>query len=183
METRRHNIHCQCQACQSCKGRQRAAKAQAAQQRAAAGQAAAGPEAPRPVQSTRPPAIGRSYLSAYIKDFKLAPAPQGAVVPLEQQRGEGGCVLAHGVMISPEDGFYMLLWEFGVAHAQGRADLRLGINQMGTTLSPGLKTGYDSGQQVTWLNKGDKLSLQLVGEDGQPELHGSAAQLTVLRMG
>jgi len=158
--------------------------AQAQQQRAAAklaaNQAAA---APPPAQSARKPALGRNYLSAYAKDFRLTPTAQGTVVPLERQRGEGGCAFKHGVATIPEDGFYMLLWELGLICAQGCADLRLGINQMGTVLSHAPKPGYDSGQQVTWLNKGDQIGLQLAGEGEQPEMHGSDAQLTILRMG
>jgi len=138
-----------------------------------------------PVKASAP---GRCYLAAYAKDFKLAPAPQGAAIPLESTRAEGGLTLRRGAVGIPADGYYMLLWEVGIARALGAPGLRLGINQAGTLLNGALEPGYDSGQQVTWLSEGDQLSLQILGspeekDNVKPEVHGSSAQLTVLRMG
>jgi len=147
---------------------------------------AAMPEAP-PIppasQSVKASAFGRCYLSGYVKDFKMAPTPQGTPIPLEPQRAEGGFALKHGVLSIPADGYYMLLWEIGITRAQEGHSLRLGINQAGTALNHALKPGYDSGQQVTWLGEGDQLSLQIIGAAEQEEIHGSSAQLTALRMG
>ena len=198
METRCQNINCQCQNCQSCRGRnravlsaQRTAAAQArstpapssstAKSTASSGNAAA-PVSTQP-RSVKVSAFGRSYLSAYARDFSLKPEPQGATVPLEQQRVEGGYSFRRGVIILPEDGYYMLMWELGATHAQGKINLRLGVNQSGTMLNEAIVPGYDSGQQVTWLNKGDQISLQLLSEAEKPEFHANQALLTVLRMG
>jgi len=177
---RSHNINCQCQ---SCRGRSRIAVAAKRTTAAAAAPRAVPEPAAPPPKKEKAPAFTRSFLSAFAADFKCSLSEKGTVIPLEQQHGEGGYALKCGVATVPEDGFYMLLWELGVNSAQGTADLRLGINDAGTLLSEALAPGYDSGQQVTWLCKGDQLSLQLVGEGDQPELHGNSARLTVLRMG
>ena len=188
MNLSRHNINCQCQ---SCRSRSRAAavaqRKPAAKTAVAASKPAESPKAaaePAPQQkSVKAAAFERSYLSAFVADIICKPSEEGAVIPLQQQRTEGGYTLKRGAVAVPEDGFYMLLWEIGLIHAQGGADLRLGINQTGTVLSQALQPGYDSGQQVTWLCQGDQLSLQLVGAGDQSEIHGNCARLTVLRMG
>ena len=185
MNLSRHNINCQCQ---NCRGRGRVAVATRRPEPAPAKTATTPPKneaapEPAPPKRTKAPPPARSFLSAFAADFKRCPSEKGAVIPLEQQHGEGGYALKRGVATIPEDGFYMLLWELGVIRAEGVADLRLGINQEGTVLSEDIAPGYDSGQQVTWLCRGDELSLQLVGEGEQPEIHGNCARLTVLRMG
>ena len=190
-----HNINCQCQ---SCRGRSRTATARA---RTATAQPKTEPppkkeaqlkaeptpkKEPAPKAEAPPkkaPAFTRGYLSAYVAQIECAPVAAGTVIPLEKQRAEGGFALKRGVAAVPEDGFYMLLWELGVTKADGAADLRLGINDDGTVLSEALRPGFDSGQQVTWLSKGDKLSLQLIGEGEQQDIEVNSARLTVLRMG
>jgi len=186
MELRRHNINCQCHTCQGC-ARQRAAvpPPQPRSSRTATSTATATKAKPSKKVTApppAPPAAGRSYLCAFAGEFKLQPAKNGAAVPLVRQQGEGGYGFKRGVITIPADGFYMLLWELGVEQASCHADLRLGINQTGTVLSEALAPGYDSGQQITWLCRGDQISLQFVG-DGGHEVHTTQAQLTVLRMG
>ena len=155
------------------------------QQRSAPRPQQAKTQAAAPIQAAqeKPPAFGRCYLSAYAKDFTVTPSVQGTALPLEMQRTEGSYELRQGIVSIPADGYYMLLWETGITAAEGCAGLRIGINDAGMPINTGLRPGYDSGQQVTWLAEGDKLSIQVTGEAGLPEVQGSSAQLTVLRMG
>jgi len=124
----------------------------------------------------------RSYQSAFAKIFKVRASAKGTVIPLEKQHSEGSYAFRRGTATIPADGFYMLLWEVGLTRVPGKVDLRLGLNESGSMLSEAIGPGYDSGQQVSWLSRGDKINLQLVG-DGEHEIQGNTAQLTVLRMG
>ena len=137
------------------------------------------PSAPVPPVQT-----GRAHLSAYAKDFHVA-AEEGKKqpLPLEAQRSEGGMGIDGGITTLPEDGYHMVLWEMGVAGAQGEATLQLGINDAASQLTYALHPGYDSGQQVTWLNKGDKLGLFVQAGDGKAEIDCGSAQFTVIRLG
>ena len=138
-------------------------------------------------QAARAQAPARAYLSAYVKDFHVAPTAKGAAIPLEPQRAEGGFAVRRGAAVVPADGYYMILWEVGITQAGSGANLYFGINQSVSQISYTLQPGYDSGQQVTWLSENDRLSLQLrlegEPEGDVPEVQGSSAQLTVLRMG
>jgi hypothetical protein len=129
----------------------------------------------------------RAWLSAYAKDFTVT-VNEGelkAPLPLEPQRAEGGMGISDGRTAAPEDGYYMLLWELGVGGAQGGATLQLGINDAASQLTYALHPGYDNGQQVTWLNKGDRVGLFLQAEDkdGKAEAQCTSAQLTVIGLG
>jgi|GEM_PF-1378152 len=192
-----HNINCQCYSCQCNRAGSRAgvarARTAAAQKKSeAAPKAAPKPEAQpkaetapkkEPPPRTKAATLARGHLAAYAAQLECKPTAEGAIIPLEKQRAEGGFTLKRGEAVVPGDGFYMLLWELGVTKANGTANLRLGINDDGTVLSEALRHGFDSGQQVTWLSKGDKLSLQIVGEGEQPDIEVNSARLTVLRMG
>ena len=148
------------------------------------------PVQPAPVrQQPAPPPhpqIKRAYISAFAKGFSIsAGAGERAVLPLEAQRSDGGMILAGGTASVPEDGYYMALWELGVTGAEGAAALHLGINEAASQLTYTLHPGYDSGQQVTWLNAGDRVSLLLQTQEGveKAEVQCGSAQLTVIRLG
>ena len=141
------------------------------------------PPPPAPVQLPAKPAS--AWLSAYAKDFTVtAESGKRAPLPLETQRAHGGMALDGGSIAMPEDGYHMLLWELGVAGAQGgEATLQLGINGAASQLTYALRPGYDSGQQVTWLGKGDRLGLFVQTQDDKAEVNCSSAQFTVIRLG
>jgi len=138
---------------------------------------------PPPPPPPAPAGRERSWLSAYAKDFRVAAeGTEKAPLPLERQRADG-LALDDGVVTVPEDGYYMVLWELGVAGANGEATLQLGINDAASQLTYALHPGYDSGQQVTWLSKGDKVGLFARAEGGKAEVNCSSAQFTVIRLG
>jgi len=141
------------------------------------------PPAPPPVAAQ----MRRAYLSAFAKDFVVAidVGETKRALPLEAQRSEGGMAIADGRTTAPEDGYYMLLWELGVGEAQGGATLQLGVNECASQLTYALHPGYDNGQQVTWLSKGDKvgLLLQTECEKSKAEVRCTSAQFTVIRLG
>ena len=141
------------------------------------------PPPPAPVQLPAKPAS--AWLSAWAKDFTVtAESGKRAPLPLETQRAHGGMALDGGSIAMPEDGYHMVLWELGVAGAQGgEATLQLGIDGAASQLTYALRPGYDSGQQVTWLGKGDKLGLFVQTEDSKAEVNCSSAQFTVIRLG
>jgi len=147
-------------------------------------QTAPATSAPTPPPPPSPAQFRRAYLSAYARDFTVtAESGKKAPLPLEAQRAEGGMALGSSGVAVPEDGYYMLLWELGVAGADGGATLQLGINDAASQLTYALRPGYDSGQQVTWLNAGDKLGLFAQAEDDKAEIHCGSAQITVIRLG
>ena len=147
-------------------------------------QPAAQPTVQPPSMPVPPVQTGRAHLSAYAKDFRVtAEAGQKQALPLEAQRSEGGMGIDGGIAAVPEDGYHMVLWELGVAGAQGEATLQLGINDATSQLTYALRPGYDSGQQVTWLNKDDKLGLFVQAGDGEAEIDCGSAQFTVIRLG
>jgi len=140
---------------------------------------------PAPPPAPQPPPPARAWLSAFAKDFTVA-AESGkrAPLPLETQRAHGGMAPEPGGAAIPEDGYHMVLWELGVAGvSDGEATLQLGINDAASQLTYALRPGYDSGQQVTWLSKGDKLALFAQTEDPKAEVNCSSAQFTVIRLG
>lgn len=145
------------------------------------------PPAPTPPPPPAPAQIKRAYLSAYAKDFTVTvdEGAHKAPLPLEAQRAEGGMAIAEGRMAAPEDGYYMLLWELGVGSADGEATLQLGVNECASQLTYALHPGYDNGQQVTWLSKGDKvgLFLQTECEESKAEVQCTSGQFTVIRLG
>lgn len=149
--------------------------------------AQAKPSAPpaKPAQQAAPrDPSGRMYCAAYAKDMPLeAEAGEKAVLPLEPQRSAGGFAFSGGVAAVPQDCYYMILWELGVAEAEGSATLQLGINDAESQLTYALHEGYDSGQQITWLNAGDKLSLRIRAAEEAVKLRCSTAQFTIIRMG
>jgi len=124
----------------------------------------------------------RSHFNAYAEYFILTPCSSGSVIPLQQHQSQGGYTCRGGAITIPSDGYYMLLWELGIEHAKPTVYLQLGINNSGSLLASELSPGHDSGQQTTWLNRGDMLSLQVLGDE-HGELHGSNAQLTIIRLG
>jgi len=152
-------------------------------------QPAPAPAPPPPPQSAPPPQpaqLERGYLSAYAKDFHAAvEGGKMEPLPLEEQRAGGGMRLDGGVVAAPEDGYYMVLWELGVADAQGEATLQMGVNDAASQLTYALHPGYDSGQQVTWLSRGDRAGLFLKTEDDgeKAEVQCTSAQFTVIRLG
>ena len=129
--------------------------------------------------------LKRAYLSAYAKDFTIAvdEGEHKAPLPLEEQRAEGGMGVSDGRTAVPEDGYYMLLWELGVGSADGEATLQLGVNGAASQLTYPLRQGYDNGQQVTWLNKGDRAGLLIQAGEEQAEVRCGSAQFTVIRLG
>ena len=150
----------------------------------------ANPVAAPPIPSPPPPPpaqLKRAYLSTYAKDFTLTvdEGEHKAPLPLEAQRAEGGMAIADGRTAAPEDGYYMLLWELGVGSADGEATLQLGVNECASQLTYALHPGYDSGQQVTWLSKGDRVGLFLQAEDenSKAEAQCTSGQFTVIRLG
>jgi len=152
---------------------------------AALAQPAAEPQVqPMPMPTVPVQTIGRAYLSAYAADFSVA-AESGRQepLPLGTQRADGGMALEDGAVTIPEDGYYMVLWELGVAGVQGEATLHLGVNGAASQLTCALYPGYDSGQQVTWLGAGDKLGLFMRAESDTAEIHCGSAQFTVIRLG
>ena len=159
----------------------RRSSAAALSQQQPARPAAAPPVPPPPAQ------LNRAYLSAYAKDFTMAvdEGEHKAPLPLEAQRAEGGMAVADGRTTAPEDGYYMLLWELGVGSADGEATLQLGVNEAASQLTYALHPGYDNGQQVTWLSKGDKVGLFLQTEDenSRAEVRCTSGQFTVIRLG
>ena len=120
------------------------------------------------------------YVSAYAREFSLAPAEGGATLPLAQQRVSGGFTMRDGLVTVPADGYYMLLWELDVEEAQGSAQLHLGINGSGVQLTHCMQPGYDAAQQVTWLNEGDKLRLFIKGSG---KFKCASTMLTIIRLG
>jgi len=142
------------------------------------------PTQAKPLPSPPPAQPARAWLSAYAKDFTVAAESGGKEpLPLEPQRSDGGLALGPGGVTVPADGYYMLLWELGVAGASGGATLQLGINDAASQLTYALQPGYDSGQQVTWLSKGDKLALYAQADSEKAEINCSSAQFTVIRLG
>jgi len=116
------------------------------------------------------------YLSAYAGRFTLE---DGQTLPLVQQRASGGFALRESAAIIPVDGYYMLLWELGTEEAQEGTQLCLGINKAEAQLSLP-RPGYDAAQQITWLNKDDKVRLFAKG-GGTAKF--SSAMLTIIRLG
>lgn len=155
------------------------------QPRQAAAPVPAAPAPPAPTLSAPAAAqLKRGYLSAYAKDFHtVAACGTKTPLPLEQQRADGGLCLRGGLAVLPEDGYYMLLWELGVAGVNGEATLQLGINDAASQLTYALCPGYDSGQQISWLSAGDKVGLFAQAGEAQAELQCGSAQLTVIRLG
>ena len=148
------------------------------------------PAAPAaPVPAPAPPIAAqpeRAWLSAYAKDFTVAIGEGECrrALPLEPQRAEGGMGVHDGRTSAPEDGYYMLLWELGVGGADGGATLQLGINDAASQLTYALHPGYDNGQQVTWLSRGDRIGLFLQAEDDEKaQVQCTSAQFTVIRLG
>jgi hypothetical protein len=125
----------------------------------------------------------RAHLCAYASDYVLE---HGAAVPLEEQRADGRLAMLEGVAHLPEDGYYMILWEIGVAQAEGPAALHLKINDAAVPLVHRLAPGYESGQQVTWLSAGDKLCLcaEAPAAAGEPaRVTCGNTELTIVRLG
>jgi len=135
-----------------------------------------------PLPLPRPSAAPRSHFAAYADKFVLATCGNGTVIPLRRHNSQGRYTCRHGVVTVPDDGYYMLLWELSIDRVKPIVQLQLGINDKGSMLCDALKPGHDSGQQVTWLRRGDKVSLQVSGNE-QGELHGKHAQLTIIRLG
>jgi len=165
---------------------QRASAAALSQQKPAPAMNPAAQPAARPAPPPPPPAQPkRAWLSAYAKDFTVtAESGKRAALPLETQRADGGMALGSGGVTVPEDGYYMVLWELGVSGANGgEAALQLGINEAASQLTYALHPGYDSGQQVTWLSKGDTLGLFAHTADEKAEVNCGSAQFTVIRLG
>ncbi|MCL2531246.1 MAG: hypothetical protein FWE40_03705 [Oscillospiraceae bacterium] len=138
--------------------------------------------APAPRLPAAPPSTTRSYFSAHAEHYHLTPCSGGAVIPLQPHHSQGRYACQGGVITIPDDGYYMLLWELTVDRVKPTAQLRLGINNSGSMLVSELTPGHDSGQQVTWLNRGSKVSLQVLKSE-QGELQGKHAQLTIIRLG
>lgn len=169
---------------------QRAAPRQTAQQmpapRMAAKPAARQTAAPAENQlaaahANRPCGQRRAHLCAYACDYVLE---HGAAVPLEEQRAEGRLAMREGAAHLPEDGYYMILWEMGVTQCEGQAALHLKINDAAVPLVHRLAPGYESGQQVTWLNAGDKLRLCADAAAEMPaRITCGSTQLTIIRLG
>jgi hypothetical protein len=147
--------------------------------------------AARPAQTPAAPAVApptpevtytRAHLSAYAKEFRAEAKEGRALLPLELQRAEGKFTTSGNIAKVPEDGYYILLWECSVAESEGGAALQLGINGNDVTLSHQLNPGYESGQQITWLNAGDQIGLWLTGPEQAAASFASAA-LTTIRLG
>jgi len=134
--------------------------------------------APRPPTAT----TSRSHFAAYANEFTLTTCGAGTVIPLRKHNSQGRYACQHGMVTIPDDGYYMLLWELTVHHVKSTVHLHLGINDKSSVLASNLKPGCDSGQQVTWLRRGDKLSLQAPGNE-HGELHATNTQLTIIRLG
>ncbi len=140
--------------------------------------------APRVQQTVIPTILRRAYISAYAKDFTLiANRGEKLVLPLDEQRTEGGMSISGGTVDVRDDGYYMVLWELGVQGVLGEAALYMGVNGAASQLTYALRPDYDSGQQITWLSAGDKLSLLLQTEEDNARIHCGSAQLTVIRLG
>ena len=135
-----------------------------------------------PLQTTQIPARTGVHLSAYVKDCTVAAQEGHAVIPLCMHRAEGRFAMEEGAARVPEDGYYMILWEMGTAACGGAAALHLIINEAAVPLMHQLNPGYESGQQITWLNAGDKLSLAVDASECA-EVTCSGTQLTIIRMG
>jgi len=140
---------------------------------------------PPPPPPPPPAQPKRAYLSAWAKEFTVtAESGKRAPLPLETQRAQGGMALGHAGVTVQEDGYYMLLWELGVAGTNGgEATLQLGINDAASQLTYALHPGYDSGQQITWLSAGDTLGLFAQTADEKAEVNCGSAQFTVIRLG
>jgi len=104
------------------------------------------------------------------------------MIPLCVHRAEGRFAMEGGIACVPEDGYYIILWEMGTEACAGAAALHLMINEAAVPLVHQLNPGYESGQQITWLNAGDKLSLA-VDTSEHMELTCSGAQMTIIRLG
>jgi len=125
----------------------------------------------------------RAHLCAYASDYVLE---NSAVVPLEERRAEGKLAIQEGAAYLPEEGYYMILWEMGVTQAEGQAALHLQINDGAVPLVYQLAPGYESGQQITWLNAGDKLRLCTDAPTAAEEparITCGSTQLTIIRLG
>jgi len=147
------------------------------QQANAAPAPAAAPETPVRAGVSR-----RAHLCAYAQDYAME-IPEGwAAIPLEAQRAEGGCAMENCAAAVPEDGYYMILWEMGVAEACGQAALHLKINEGAVPLVHQLAPGYESGQQVTWLSAGDMLHLGIDAME-PARIHCGSTQLAIIRLG
>ncbi|MCL2195711.1 MAG: hypothetical protein FWB76_07160 [Oscillospiraceae bacterium] len=137
----------------------------------------------RAAPSPAPPAAApRSHFTAHAEQFAITPCSDGTALPLQRHSSQGRYACHGGAVIIPDDGYYMLLWELTIDHVTPSAQLRLGINDSGSVLTNELAPGHDSGQQVTWLNRGDRVSLQALSDE-LGELHGQNAQLTIIRLG
>lgn len=137
--------------------------------------------APMRAPNAAPPAA-RSYFSAHAEHFSLTSCSGGTAIPLQQHHSQGSYACQDSSVVIPNNGYYMLLWELTVDRVKPTTQLRLGINNSGSVLASELVPGHDSGQQVTWLNRGDKLSLQVLRSE-QGELQGKNAQLTIIHLG
>jgi len=122
------------------------------------------------------------HLSAYVKDCTVAANAGHAAIPLCVHRAEGRFAMEEGVAHVPEDGYYIILWEMGTAACGGAAALHLIINESAVPVMHQLSPGYESGQQITWLNAGDQLSLAVDAAECA-EVVCSGTQLTVIRLG
>jgi hypothetical protein len=140
----------------------------------------------------------RAHFAAFAQSYALTlPAEKGAAIPLplRQQRAEGGFYAdssepKSGGAVIPADGYYILLWETGVTRTEGAAALELGGNDGGSVLAERLEAGYYSGQQHSWFNQHDRVTLRLrsaaAEDDAEPTgatVAGATAQLTVIRLG
>ncbi|MDR2525641.1 MAG: hypothetical protein LBC83_05595 [Oscillospiraceae bacterium] len=138
------------------------------------------------------PQLPRAHYAAYADTFELRlPAGEGdtMVIPMEEKRAGGGfrtgCPAGCGAVV-PAAGYYLLLWELGIEAVEGAAVLELGVNDRGTVLSESVAPGYDSGQQFSWLEQDDCVTLgcrhaERSGDDLM--VHGKTAQLTLIRLG
>ena len=148
---------------------------------AAAAQTQTAPAKPKAPPEPVQPRTG-VHLSAYVKDCTVAASEAHAVIPLCVHRAEGRFSMAESVACVPQDGYYIILWEMGTAACEGMAALHLIINEAAVPLLHQLNPGYESGQQITWLNAGDKLSLAVDAAECA-EVTCSGTQLTIIRLG
>jgi hypothetical protein len=151
---------------------------------------------PAPNLAATPNTALRTHFAAYTREYILRlPAEPGATasLPLQQQRTSGGFHTAdtnidenpgEWAAIIPAEGYYICLWEAGIVSAEGVAALELGVNGGGSILAERLEPGYYSGQQHTWFNQGDRVTLRLRQGGGmEATIEGGAAQLTLIRLG